>query len=152
MIPMPLFRLHPSRIVAICALGLLTAGCVAVPGDPYYGSGGAGYYPGPSSMTVYEQPGMIYTAPPLGWRNYPAPPPGWREDAWRERQWRQSREHEAYERRDADRRRDMDQRAREQPPRQYPDPNAMRGRRDMDAERNNPSPFARPGMPRPDWR
>ena len=22
-------------------------------------------------MTVYEQPGVIYTAPPLGWRDYP---------------------------------------------------------------------------------
>lgn len=150
---MPLLRLSSSRLVGACLPGLLVAGCVAVPDDPYYGGGG--YYPGPSSMTVYEQPGLIYSAPPPGWRNYPPPPSGWRADAWRERQWRQSREREAYERLESDRRRELDQRWREPRPLPQPNPNGMRPGRDMNAERNNPnnpSPWPRPGGARPDWR
>lgn len=103
---MPLSSPTLLRIATAGMLGALLAGCVAVPGDPYYEGGGGGYYPGPSSVTVYEQPGVIYGAPPIGWRNYPPAPPGWREDAWRERQWRDAREREARERRDMERRRD----------------------------------------------
>ena len=70
---MPLSRWTCVRILTAGVLASLAVGCAAVPGDPYYDGGG--YYPAPSSMTVYEQPGVIYTAPPLGWRDYP-PPPG----------------------------------------------------------------------------
>ncbi|WOO33787.1 hypothetical protein [Diaphorobacter limosus] len=109
---------HPLlRIASAGVLGALMAGCVGVPGDPYYDGGysGGGYYPGSASVTVYEQPGVIYTPPPVGWRNYPPPPHGWREDAWRERQWREHREREArerreHERRDMERRRDFERR------------------------------------------
>ncbi|MHA7598444.1 hypothetical protein ACX12L_00715 [Alicycliphilus sp. T452] len=174
---MPLFHPLPSRTAAACMLGLLAAGCVAVPGDPYYDGGG--YYSGSSSMTVYEQPGVIYTAPPLGWRDYPPPPPGWREDAWRERQWREAqqrrdaqrrefdRRREAdrreAERREADRRREMDRRAKEERLLQHPDPNVVRARREQferdrraemeaERERRNQGMDQRPGGPRPDWR
>ncbi|TFI40465.1 hypothetical protein E4O93_24065, partial [Diaphorobacter sp. DS2] len=106
---MPLSRWTSVRILTAGVLASLAVGCAAVPGDPYYDGGG--YYPAPSSMTVYEQPGVIYTAPPLGWRDYPPPPSGWREDAWRERQWREARERQwreaqERERREADRRRE----------------------------------------------
>ena len=74
----PLSRLSFLRVAGAAALASLLVGCVAVPGDPYYDSGSAGGYYAGSSVTVYEQPGVIYTAPPAGWRNYPPPPMGWR--------------------------------------------------------------------------
>lgn len=166
---MPLFRLLSPRIAAVGMLGLLAAGCVAVPGDPYYdGGGGVGYYPGSSSMTVYEQPGVIYGAPPLGWRDYPPPPTGWREDAWRERQWRDAQQRREAQRWEAqrwedNRRREMDRHFRDERPLQRPDSNDMRARREQferdrhaeneaERQRRNQVMAPRPGGPRPDWR
>ena len=185
---MPLPRTPLLRIAGAAMLGLLTAGCVGVPTDSYYdggysggysggyggGYGAGGYYPGSASVNVYQQPGVIYTAPPVGWRNYPPPPSGWREDAWRERQWRESRERDMRDRREGERRdmerrrdgerwdaerqrdaqrrdmerqREADRRAQEQRPQQRP---------------NNPDTGPGPGRrelfdrsrhePRPDWR
>src|SRR5690606_9567923 len=78
-----------ARLALALGAAVLATGCVAIPGDPYYDNGGSygyggapGYYPGTSAVTVYEQPGVIYTAPP----------PGWRAEAWREHQWREARE------------------------------------------------------------
>ena len=53
---MPLSRWTSVRILTAGVLASLAVGCAAVPGDPYYDGGG--YYPAPSSMTVYEQPGV----------------------------------------------------------------------------------------------
>lgn len=138
---MPLLRTTSLRIATAALLGALFSGCVAMPGDAYYGGGGGGgggggYYPGPTSVTVYEQPGVIYGAPPLGWRNYPPTPSGWREDAWRERHWREAREREARERRDMDRRRD-EQRRDEQhrDAERYRDQQRREAERQRDAER-----------------
>ncbi|AVP57356.1 hypothetical protein [Pulveribacter suum] len=114
-----------ARLGLALGAAVLATGCVAIPGDPYYdagysgGYGGPAYYPTTSAVTVYEQPGVIYTAPP----------PGWRAEAWREHQWRESRERDRQrelqrnererrdwerqreaERRDMDRRRDAQQR------------------------------------------
>lgn len=172
---MPLSRL-PLRIAMAGVLGSLLVGCVAVPGDGYY-EGGGGYYPGHSAVTVYEQPGVIYGAPPVGWRNYPAPPVGWREEAWRERQWRESRERDAYQRREMDRRRDAqrweadrqrDQWQRDAERQREQQQRDAERRRDMDRrayeqrQQQYPQPAPRTDMrdllerrrsdPRPDWR
>lgn len=163
------------------ALGaaVLASGCVAIPGDPYYdggysgGYGGPAYYPAASSVTVYEQPGVIYTAPP----------PGWRAEAWREHQWREARERDRQreiqrnererrdwerrrdaERRDMERRRDaerraddhrrnLDQRMKENRLLNHPDPDVVRARREqfehnrrnaIEAERERRNPTFRP--------
>lgn len=152
------------RLGAIGTLAALAAGCVAVPGDPYYDGGG--YYPSPApAVTVYERPGVIYSQPVY----VPPPRPVWRDrDDWRERQWRDARERERREaerhreadRREADRRRDAERREadRRQAERQREwDRRREQDRREQDqrAERPNRGNQPVPGRryaPTPDWR
>lgn len=109
-----LLQKNTARLALALGAAVLVTGCVAIPGEPYYDNGGGygygapGYFPGTSAVTVYEQPGVIYTAPP----------PGWRAEAWREHQWRESRERDRQreyqrnerERRDWERRREAERR------------------------------------------
>lgn len=53
---------HIARIISATALGTVLTGCATVPGDPYYQQ--------QPSYQVYEQPGYIYSAPPV----YSSPP------------------------------------------------------------------------------
>ena len=60
-----------ARILSATVVGAVLTGCATVPGDPYYA---------PAHYPVYEQPGVVYQAPPV-YRTppviypYAAPPP-----------------------------------------------------------------------------
>lgn len=165
------------RIFAASALAALAAGCVAVPGDAYYES--STYYPPTSSsVTVYEQPGYVYSNPrvyPVPYPVYtPVPPPpryGWQRDRndWRDRRgpdtWQRDADRREADRRDADRRRNAD-RQRDQADRdrraqaQAQQDRDRRAQQDRDRQaqqerdRSNPQP-ARPiprWNPRPEFR
>ncbi|RYF07733.1 MAG: hypothetical protein EOO31_05400 [Comamonadaceae bacterium] len=149
---------HPAfRIFAATTVAALAAGCVAVPGDPYYDANP--YYPPTSSVTVYEQPGYIYTNPrvyPVPYPAYSPPPPryGWQRDRdndWRDRHDRDVRDghrrdadrreadrREGDRRRDADRQRDQaerDRRAQHQQQQQQQDRD-RRAQQERDRDRN----------------
>ncbi|SDM53003.1 hypothetical protein SAMN05428957_10786 [Oryzisolibacter propanilivorax] len=94
---------HCRRLAAALTVALLATGCATLDGDPYYDGGYAGpaYYPANPPIAVYDQPAVIYTAPP----------PGWRAEAWREHQIREARERDRrrdWERREAERQRAQD--------------------------------------------
>lgn len=91
----------PRRLAAVLTVAAFAGGCATLEGDPYYDGGyaGPGYYPAHPPVAVYEQPTVIYTAPP----------PGWRAEAWREHQLREARQRRwEWERREADRQRAHD--------------------------------------------
>ncbi len=138
------------RLLALATVGALSTGCATVPGDPYYYDGGyaapAPYvYPAPSgAITVYEQPSVIYTSPP----------PGWRAEAWREqqrrdareREWRNTREREARER---DRQREMERRSHEMREQQQRQREAQR--QQFDRQREMGSAARLPDVPRQEY-
>lgn len=147
---------HIARIISVTVLGTVLTGCATVPGDPYY-------QPQPSYQ-VYEQPGYIYSAPPVYSSQpvYRAPPAVYyggrdnRDDRWdnnRDRD-RAERDRNARDRADRDRadrdRRDQQardaanrDRARDQARREQ----AERDRRAAEDRRNREQ---RPGRLAPD--
>lgn len=151
------------RLFAACTAAALAAGCVAVPGDPYYESGP--YYPPTSSVTVYEQPGYVYSSPrvypvPVPYPVYTPPPPprpygGQRDrDHWQNREgWRRDADRREADRREGERRREAD-RQRDQAERDRRDQAERDRRAQQDRGRGN-APAAPPAMirtPRPEWR
>lgn len=151
------------RLFAACTAAVLAAGCVAVPGDPYYESGP--YYPPTSSVTVYEQPGYVYSSPrvypvPVPYPVYTPPPPprpyGWQRDRdhWQNREgWRRDADRREADRREGERRREAD-RQRDQAERDRRDQAERDRRAQQDRGRGN-APAAPPAMirtPRPEWR
>lgn len=151
------------RLFAACTAAALAAGCVAVPGDPYYESGS--YYPPTSSVTVYEQPGYVYSSPrvypvPVPYPVYTPPPPprpyGWQRDRdhWQNREgWRRDADRREADRREGERRREAD-RQRDQAERDRRDQAERDRRAQQDRGRGN-APAAPPAMirtPRPEWR
>ncbi len=151
------------RLFAACTAAALAAGCVAVPGDPYYESGP--YYPPTSSVTVYEQPGYVYSSPrvypvPVPYPVYTPPPPprpyGWQRDRdhWQNREgWRRDADRREADRREGERRREAD-RQRDQAERDRRDQAERDRRAQQDRGRGN-TPAAPPAMirtPRPEWR
>lgn len=151
------------RLFAACTAAALAAGCVAVPGDPYYESGP--YYPPTSSVTVYEQPGYVYSSPrvypvPVPYPVYTPPPPprpySWQRDRdhWQNREgWRRDADRREADRREGERRREAD-RQRDQAERDRRDQAERDRRAQQDRGRGN-APAAPPAMirtPRPEWR
>lgn len=147
-----------ARILSATVVGAVLTGCATVPGDPYYA---------PAHYPVYEQPGVVYQAPPV-YRTppviypYAAPPPaiyfegrerdhnrwsppGRERNDWRERE-RDRRDQQA---------REGDRRGREQARREQADQErdrrAAEAQRQRDERRRNPD--AGNTMPGPhDWR
>ncbi len=159
-----------ARILSATVVGAVLTGCATVPGDPYYA---------PAHYPVYEQPGVVYQAPPV-YRTppviypYAAPPPaiyfegrerdhnrwsppGRERNDWRERDRdRAERDRMARERDRRDQQaREGDRRGREQARREQADQErdrrAAEAQRQRDERRRNPD--AGNTMPGPhDWR
>jgi len=148
---MPFILATPIRIACAAGLAALAGGCADLQGNAYVDDP---YYARP--VMIYEQPAVIYTAPPPSWSAE-----AWREHQWHEervrqrererRQWEHQREHDqharerqrAAEQRQHDRDRAQQQRARQQ------EQERQRAERDRHLQPHRNPPYTRPGD-RPD--